>query len=131
MRTIAGLILISTIALTCCIAVSREADLPGQYLWSLNGVTFRLEILPDHTFTETASANNGVTETATGRWNFEGDGHISFENLLIPGSVSGKHDPIYRGSCGLGAESHYGGPIMLILDPDRDLGFKRTGNLRR
>jgi hypothetical protein len=128
MRTLkaASALMISTLILTGCIAVSRESDAAGEYLWSINGVNFTLEIHSDHTYAETAAVNNGATETANDRWTFE-EGHVSFESLLVPGAVIGKGEQITRGRCGLSAESHYGGPTMLILDPDRDLGFKRAG----
>ena len=63
-------------------------------------------------------------KAASGRWGFEA-GQVSFESLLVPGGVIHKAEQIIRGRFGLSAESHYGGPIMLILDPDRDLGFTR------
>jgi hypothetical protein len=128
MRTIkaASILSILALSLTACIAVSRESDLAGEYTWSINGVNFMLDIHSNHTYAETAAVTNGAMETATGRWSFE-DGHVSFESLLIPGAVIRNGEQITRGRFGLSAESHYGGPTMLILDPDRDLGFKRKG----
>jgi len=117
------LLLLSSLTLTACLSVSRESDVVGS-----SGASMVLILLsrsaPDHTYAQKATMRDRPTETASGRWRFE-NGRISFENLLIPGSVVGKNERIIRGGCGLSAESHYGGPIKLILDPDRDLGFTR------
>jgi hypothetical protein len=119
----ASILSVVALSLADCVAVSRESDLAGEYIWTMNGVDFTLDIHADHTYAETAAAN-GAAETASGRWSFEA-GHVSFESLLVPGGVIHKAEQIIRGRFGLSAESHYGGPIMLILDPDRDLGFTR------
>jgi hypothetical protein len=119
----ASILSVVALSLAGCVAVSRESDLAGEYIWSMNGVDFTLDIHADHTYAETAAAN-GAAEIASGRWSFEA-GHMSFESLLVPGGVIHKAEQIIRGRFGLSAESHYCGPIMLILDPDRDLGFTR------
>jgi hypothetical protein len=125
MRTLSVMALLTwAVLFTGCLAVNRESQLVGRYFWSANGVNFALEIHSDHTYSETATVIHGPTEAASGKWSLE-DGHVSFESLLIPGELAGKNERISRGPSGLSAESHYGRPVMLILDPDRDLGFQR------
>jgi hypothetical protein len=60
-----------------------DARVAGEYVLIHDGVTQRLTLLRDHTFTQ-EDTRNGITQRATGTWRvFSSTGHMSFSRDFI------------------------------------------------
>ena len=119
-----------------CVSVSREADLVGEYLWVTPMAKLVLKVNENHSYSEGVFWTNGKSEQVEGAWALK-DERIVFEGMIIPsGALPTFPSTLPRSAlprsttarlrCAFSPERHYGGPVMLVADPDSDLGFKRS-----
>jgi hypothetical protein len=130
-RLITTIILV--LVLDGCTTVSNEADLVGDYLWPTPIAKLELTVNHDHSYQERIEWTNGKVEQVDGVWTLR-DERVVFEGMIIPhGALSTfpnappstpSASPRIR-SAAFSPERHYFGRVMLIADPDNDVGFRR------
>jgi len=135
-RMKAGSVVAIISVLVGCVGVSRDADLVGDYLWETRMARLVLRVNADHSYSESVEWKSGDIERVQGIWALK-DERIVFEGMVVPSGAlptfpsSSPDSPIVvRRSpgprrCEFSPERHFGGPVMLVADPDSDLGFRQ------